>query len=673
MTDPTRPDPDPSLDTVVSPTPSLAATSDGAPAEAAAPLPASASVEPAVPAEPAVPVEPDVAAPAVPAGIPDASSAPVVEPAAAAIATTPVAASAPSRPKRGRARWAIALAVVAVVVLASAAAAFVLTAGSSTATILGYVPTDSVAYGEVRLDLPGDQKQAVGEFLSKFPGFQDQAALDTKLDEVLDKLVAKASNDKQTFTNDIKPWFDGEVGFAVGPLPTAAAGSDPAAVAAQGRALLLLSIKDVTKAQAWFDGLITESGTTTTTQDYDGVKLTVFADAKVTAAQAAFAIVDDKVALAGDLASVKAAIDTDGNGGLAGDPNFTAASGAIDADHIGFVYVDLQSIMDSAMAVTSSDAGMPQVSQAMLAQVPDWVASGLRVESDALVMDSAFPHNAKGADKNHANAVANWAPPTTVVLAAGNDVGANVQKTIDQLRQDPTTKDAFAGIDQAIGMLGGLDAVVGWMGDGGLVISQDGSAVEGGIVVVPTDAAAGKQLLTTLRSFVSLGGAQAGITARDVDYKGTTITVIDLGSAQNLVGMAGAMGGAPVPTDPSSLPLPTGSIELSYAATDEVVVIGSGPDFVKSVLDAGAGQSLADEARYSDLIGRVGKEHTGVTFVDIAAIRGILEGMMASAPADQKAEYDESIKPFLTPFDAFAAATSVSTELDTQRAIITVK
>jgi hypothetical protein len=47
--------------------------------------------------------------------------------------------------------------------------------------------------------------------------------------------------------------------------------------------------------------------------------------------------------------------------------------------------------------------------------------------------------------------------------------------------------------------------------------------------------------------------------------------------------------------------------------------------------------------------------------------------MMASAPADQKAEYDESIKPFLTPFDTFAAASMVGTDLDTQRAIITVK
>jgi len=123
MTDPTRPDPDPSLDTVVTPTPGLPPTPDAAPIEAAASV------------EAAPPVEPGLAAPAVPVSVPDASSSPVLEPAAAAIATTPVAATAAPRPRRSRARWAVALAVVAVVVLASAAAAFVLTAGSSTATI----------------------------------------------------------------------------------------------------------------------------------------------------------------------------------------------------------------------------------------------------------------------------------------------------------------------------------------------------------------------------------------------------------------------------------------------------------------------------------------------------------------------------------------------------------
>ena len=164
--------------------------------------------------------------------------------------------------RRSRLRWAAAIAVVALVVGASAAAAALLTGSSSTATVLGYVPEHTIVYGEVRLDLPGDQKQAVGAFLSKFPGFADQASLDTKLDEVLDDLIRDASNGEQTYTGNIKSWFDGELAFSVGPLP-------PASIAVQGRRVgawarsapsALLSVKDPTAAEAWFDAAFKKAG-----------------------------------------------------------------------------------------------------------------------------------------------------------------------------------------------------------------------------------------------------------------------------------------------------------------------------------------------------------------------------------------------------------------------------
>src|SRR6476469_4095273 len=107
------------------------------------------------------------------------------EPGVAWAPAVPVS-TVPARRRGGRLRWAAALAIVAVILGASAAVAALITNGASRSTVLGYVPPGSIAYGEVRLDLPGDQRQAVGAFLSKFPGFHDQAALDTKLDEILD-------------------------------------------------------------------------------------------------------------------------------------------------------------------------------------------------------------------------------------------------------------------------------------------------------------------------------------------------------------------------------------------------------------------------------------------------------------------------------------------------------
>ena len=117
--------------------------------------------------------------------------------------------------------------------------------------------------------------------------------------------------------------------------------------------------------------------------------------------------------------------------------------------------------------------------------------------------------------------------------------------------------------------------------------------------------------------------------------------------------MAGGLGGIPLPDDRPDLP--DGRIEIAYAATDDVVVIGSGPDFVKHVLDAGAGASLADDDRYKALVGRVG-----------AAQRGSASSTSPRSAASSRARSGArrrgargvrgDVKPFLAPFDAFVAA-----------------
>ena len=73
------------------------------------------------------------------------------------------------------------------------------------------------------------------------------------------------------------------------------------------------------------------------------------------------------------------------------------------------------------------------------------------------------------------------------------------------------------------------------------------------------------------------------------------------------------------------------------------------------------------------MLGRVDAENTGVTFVDIAAIRGLAESAMSSATDQQRTEYEESIKPFLTPFDALISTGAVGGELAETHTLITVK
>lgn len=604
----------------------------------------------------------------------------ITETAATPIATATVGtdgAAVPTQPvgpRPSRARWIAAGLVVALVVGVSAIATLSLTGSSARASVLGYVPEDSIMYGEVRMDLPGDQARLLGEFLSHFPGFADQAAVETKISELLDQLVDEGTNGEQSYSADIEPWFEGEIAFSMGPIPASMA-TDPGA-AADIRALLLISVKDAALAQTWFDGAFEEASITGTDETYEGATLTVFSDPSMGDVQVAFGILDGKVAVVGDLTSVKTAVDSGGSGGLAEDDGFGAAIGANDNDHVGFTYIAMRPIMD-AMVELNESMGMDQtmmMSDELLALIPDWVSFRLRVEGDALVMDTANPHLAAmpGPDENGANGVAAFAPPSTIALGAANDYGATLDELAALYANEPSMAEVMTQLEEVLGVVGGLDAAISWMGDSGFVVSTAGDTVEGGIISIPTDAADAEQFLTSLKSLVGLGGGQVGIEVREEEYAGTTITIIDLGTAEDLLGMAGMFGG--VPLDPGSASgLPEGEIELSYAATDDVVVIGSGPGFVKAVLDAGAGDSLADSARYRDLVATSAAEHTAVTYLDITAIRTLAEGFLADATAEQRAEYEESVKPFLEPLDALVATTVVGGGIDEQHVRITVK
>jgi hypothetical protein len=576
-------------------------------------------------------------------------------------------APAGGAPKASRRRWAVALGAAALVVAITAGLVFALVGRSPDATVLGYVPTGAIAYGEVRLDLPGDQRQAVGEFLSHFPGFADQTALDTKLDEVLDRLVADASKDKQTFTKDIKPWFDGELAVSAGPLP------DPKSVTSGGmkdlgNALVLLSIKDAAAAQAWFDAAFKEAGATTTTQTYDDTTLTVFSSGEPSAA---FAIVDGKVAVAGEIDAVKAAIDTNGDSGFADDPDVKQALASVDGDHLAFAYVALKPLVDWTTSLQKSlgdqlggDAAA-SLSGTMTQFLPDWGAYWLRVEGDAIVMEAtaAKPQTALGATEDRASDVAKHVPSTAMVLAVGHDTGKTLQQTLEQYKSEPTLKEVTGAIDQALGVLGGADGAIGWIGDTGVVVNRAGDSIEGGLVILPTDAADASKFFTSIRNIASLSGA-AGVTFSEQSYDGATISVATIDLAGLTGGAAGAM--------PQVFAMPLDKVEIAWAVTDDLVVIGSGPEFVKHVLDTTSATSLASSDQYKSVMDRVGTG-TGSLFVDIAAIRGLAEGFMTNLDAAALKGYESDIKPFLAPLDALGASSSVEGDTTSSKVVITVK
>ena len=239
--------------------------------------------------------------------------------------------------------------------LVALAVAILITGRAPNAKVLGYVPDGTIMYGEARLDLPGDQRMALASFLSKFPGFADQAAIEGKLNEVMDRFVGGVTNGgQQTYSTDIKPWFDGELAFSVGPLPDPGtiSGGDPAAMS-KARFLVLVSVKDEAGVTTWFKGLATSSGATMSDEAYNGANLTLLTSKN--GQQGAFAVLGGKVAVVGDVESVKAAVDTKGSGPFAGQAGPKAALAATDADHVGFVYIALAPLLDWSSQVEPGD------------------------------------------------------------------------------------------------------------------------------------------------------------------------------------------------------------------------------------------------------------------------------------------------------------------------------
>jgi hypothetical protein len=166
---------------------------------------------------------------------------------------------------------------------------------------------------------------------------------------------------------------------------------------------------------------------------------------------------------------------------------------------------------------------------------------------------------------------------------------------------------------------------------------------------------------------VSLGGSAAGVTVRDEPYAGTTITIVDLGDLESLSELGGVS-----PEMLGTAVLPTGRVELAYAVTDGVVVLGSGPSFVQHVLDTTPATSIASNERYKALVGRIG-QGSGTGFVDITAIRELVESTAAGASVADLADYEQNVKPFLVPLDALISSTSVKDDIARSTVIITVK
>ncbi|MEO5939967.1 MAG: hypothetical protein ABIZ72_03455, partial [Candidatus Limnocylindrales bacterium] len=84
--------------------------------------------------------------------------------------------------------------------------------------------------------------------------------------------------------------------------------------------------------------------------------------------------------------------------------------------------------------------------------------------------------------------------------------------------------------------------------------------------------------------------------------------------------------------------------------------------------------SLGDEARFKGLLGRVGADNLGVTFLDVAALRALVEPLVqATAPAEAWTHYVTDVQPYLKPLDALISNLRKDNGLDRGAGAFTVR
>ena len=572
--------------------------------------------------------DPNDVAPATP-------GAEIVDVPPSAVVTT-VAAAGPSRQ-----RWLIA-AVVTAVVLAGSALIAGLLAGRATPEVLRYVSSDALVVVELRPELPGDQRAKVGELLSHFPGFKDQSTLDEKIDESLDLIVDRAIGGEVDYRADVKPYLGGPAVVAMSGLENDASGDPP---------FLVVATTDGSADCHFPDDQPTHS------ESYQGAQITI-EDGDHPLACA----IDGRFAVAGPLNAVRVAVDTKRRGGsIADDDSFRAAQDALDGDHVSAVFVNAKAFMERAMA--SSPEGSAVATTFPVGALPAWFAAQVRAEDDALVLTGVTPVPASfpappGPD--HASVLAGRIPGTAIAAFEAHDLGASIQAGLDQLAENPETAEVAQQIEAAVASIGGLDGLTGWMGDLAVVVTADGAAYGGGLVLEAKDEAAAAATLASIRNLIVLAGTGSEIHLDELDHNGTTIYSLDVGDGASLFGMPA---GAPI--DAAGTPL-----VIAFAQRDDLVVVGISVAFVESVLDSGDGASLADNPRYQRAIERAGESNGGQGYVDLAAILQRARSEMTGAAA---ADWDANIKPWISPFEGVAFSATRDGDHMRGRVVITVR
>ena len=546
----------------------------------------------------------------------------------------------------GRTRWAVAIGVAGLAI-AAAIGAVILFGQQAAPSALQYVPGDAAIVAEVRLDLPGDQMQKLGNLLAHFPGFADQSTLAAKLDEALGKLVQSASDGKANYVTDLKPWVNGPLFIGVLDLTmtTTTAATAPSDVVISATTNGGVSCATLFKNE------------TPTHETYQGLDLVL------NAAGTMACVVDGHQALLGHPATVRKALDAKAAGtGMDKSAKYTAARKALGGDRLATLYFDGAALQKLIPATTQ--AGVPDVS-ALMGQVPSWLMTGVRAEDDGFVLDyvgAPVPPATGGpslvADAPaHPSVIAPMVPGDTLLFVEAQGAGVSIQNLLTKLHQVPELAEALKTLDG----LGSPSDLVGWIDDAGVTVSMHGTTPDVAVLLVAKDEASVTSRVASLKTLLALAGPSNGIDVKSSTINGidvTTVTIADIGA---LIPSGSVPGGATLPT--------TGPISFSIAANGKVLLVTSGEAAMTALLNTTADSSLAANAAFKHA-GTRGLANAGTTvYLGVGATLELAKGFLS---ADQLATYQKDAAAYLGPLEGLLFQAASDADGTRSRIVITV-
>jgi hypothetical protein len=539
-------------------------------------------------------------------------------------------------------RWAIALLVTVAMLVATTGVVVFAQTGDTGGP--AFAPASSVAWAELRLDLPGDQEEELTELLGHLPGFADPAALDAKVNELLDQVVSQVSSGGASWTGDIDPWSDRQFGIALLELP-ASPTSPTTTTADEPPAMVIgLGVRDRAALESRLATFLAQAPIST--EQYAGATITTVDD------DVSYAVTDRYLLVAPDADDIKASLDVLAGTApsLAEDPGFTTAAERIPADRLGAFYVALSAVRP---LLEGQLVGQPGAEAAldMLDQLPAWFSGYAQAAGDHLTLevDMQSPASLPLPGMRETDLAARF-PAGTLVYLEIRDLGRTFHVGLEQLLAQMPADDTqdLAQIEQLLGAP--VPELLDPIEDAAVGVSFSDGLVHAGIAATVSDPATAQTRVTGLLALARLLAGQAGATVSDSDVAGTTVTTFTLPDAED-------MRAANVPITPS----------VSVALADDRLYIGLG-DFVVDALTQDPATSLASDPRFQGALEAGGSPNSGFAYLDLAGAQGLYEAM---APAD--ADYQTDVKPWLDTLDTLVVSSAVDADTLSTKLLLFVR